>query len=128
VFRVPGTQTAIAQNQDYTLNGPNNPAPAGSVITVYFTGQSALDNPVPSGVAAPLTPLSRAVANVEAFIARDISQLLVNETEVLFAGLTPGLVGVAQANIRVPKVSPGQYYLYLVAGGTGDVVTISIGQ
>lgn len=127
IFRVPGTKTAIAQNEDLTLNAPNNPALAGSVITVYFTGQGAVDNPVPSGAAAPLTPLSRAVAPVRAFIARDNSQLLVNETGVLFAGLTPGLVGVAQANVRLPKVSPGEYLLYLVAAGTGEVVTISIG-
>ena len=40
---------AVAQNADGTLNSSKNPAAANSVITVYLTGQGAVDHPVLDG-------------------------------------------------------------------------------
>jgi len=53
-----GQNRAVAQNQDLSLNGADNPAAVGSIITLYFTGEGASVNPVATGAAAPLTPLS----------------------------------------------------------------------
>jgi len=41
-----GSNLAVAQNQDYTLNTASNPAEAGSYVTAYLTGIGPLDNPV----------------------------------------------------------------------------------
>ncbi|MGI8743046.1 MAG: hypothetical protein ACR2NN_10865 [Bryobacteraceae bacterium] len=101
----------MAQNQDYSLNTPTNGAEAGSVITLYMTGQGPLDNPVPSGTAAVASSLSRATLSVRATIAG-------RGAEVLFAGMTPGLVGVLQVNLVVPPLLPGPYSIDVTIGGS----------
>ena len=102
---------AIAQNagSGNTLNTTKNPAASGSVIVVYLTGQGALDNPVPDGNATPNSPLSTAKATATATIGG------VN-APVQFLGLTPGFVGLAQANIQVPTLPTGDYPLVITAG------------
>ena len=107
-----GNNRAVAQNQDYTVNGVNNPAKAGSVITLYFTGQGVPDNAVATGEAAPLppAPLSAAPATVSATIGGQPAALF-------FVGLTPKFVGLSQANIRIPaSLPPGTYPVQLEMG------------
>ncbi|HTS61735.1 MAG TPA: SBBP repeat-containing protein [Candidatus Acidoferrales bacterium] len=113
---------AVAQNQDYSINSPGTPARPGSYITVYLTGQGALDHPVATGAAAPLDPLSRVLGAPVATIGGAAAQ-------VVFCGLTPGFVGLAQANIQVPLLPPGDYPLVLTIGkGSSPPVTISVGS
>jgi uncharacterized protein (TIGR03437 family) len=102
--------SAILQNQDLSINGPSRPAKAGSVVTVYLTGIGPLDHPVPTGAAAPATSLSRATLPVHVTIGNV-------DTTVQFLGLTPGFVGLAQANLAVPNLSPGQYPIVITVGG-----------
>jgi len=114
---------AIAQNagSGNTLNTTKNPAASGSVIVVYLTGQGALDNHVPDGNATPNSPLSTAKATATAAIGG------VN-APVLFLGLTPGFVGLAQANIQVPALAAGDYPLVITAGtfmSASAVVSVS---
>jgi len=52
-----GTGQAAVVNQDGTINGPNNPAPAGSTIVLYGTGQGQVSPAVADGTAAPSAPL-----------------------------------------------------------------------
>ncbi|MDQ6701294.1 MAG: SBBP repeat-containing protein [Acidobacteriota bacterium] len=99
---------AIAQNQDFSLNTPSNPAKGGSVVVVYLTGQGPLDNRVPTGAAltgsaSATLPYSATIGGVNA--------------PVLFVGLTQGFVGLAQANIVVPSLASGDYPLVLTVGG-----------
>ena len=68
LFQYLPTNRAIVQNQDFSLNSPQNPAPRGSVITVYLTGQGAVNPPVATGQAAPLDPLSRSTGAATARI------------------------------------------------------------
>jgi len=113
---------AVAQNQDYSINSPGTPARPGSYITVYLTGQGALDHPVPTGAAAPLEPLSRVLGVPGATIGGAPAQ-------VVFCGLTPGFVGLAQANILVPPLPPGDYPLVLTIGrGSSPPVMICVGS
>ena len=102
---------AIAQNAgaNFTLNTTKNPAAAGSVIVVYLTGQGALDNPVADGTAAPSSPISNATATPKASINGV-------DAPVQFLGLTPGFVGLAQANIQVPTLPSGDYPLVITVG------------
>lgn len=103
---------AIVQNQDLTLNTPQNPAASGSVITAYLTGQGSVTPRVPTGGTAPeQPPLAIPDAPYSAIIGGQSAR-------VGFLGLTPQLVGLLQANITVPMMSsPGDYPLIVIIGG-----------
>jgi len=118
-----GTNRAVAQNNDakHSLNSSTNPAASGSVITVYLTGQGAVDNIVNDGDAAPTSPLSRATAASSATIGPQ-------NAPIDFLGLTPGFVGLAQANVQVPNLPDGDYPLVITVGGivsTSAIVSVS---
>ena len=93
-----GANRAVVQNQDYSVNGPGNCAAPGSYLTAYLIGSGPLDNPVPTGVAAPLAPLSRQTLTPTAMLGSVAAP-------VSFAGLTPGSVGLVQVNFQAPDVS-----------------------
>jgi uncharacterized protein (TIGR03437 family) len=112
-----GTNRALAQNADSSLNSSSNPAAAGSVITVYLTGQGPLDNAVTDGTAAPTSPLSNATATASATIG------LLN-APIQFLGLAPQFAGLAQANIQVPALATGDYPLVITIGGYVSVSAV----
>jgi uncharacterized protein (TIGR03437 family) len=105
-----GTNHAVATDASNAVNARTAPAASGSVITVYLTGQGAVNNPVADGDATPSSPLAAATATATATIG------LQNAT-VQFLGLSPGFVGLAQANIEVPSLPTGDYPLVLNIGG-----------
>ncbi|MBX3630857.1 MAG: matrixin family metalloprotease, partial [Nitrosomonas sp.] len=86
---------AIALNQNGRLNGPNDPAAGGEVVTLYFTGQGATTPHVPSGHAAPSEPLARVAGAHRVLVAG-------REAKVHYLGLAPGFAGLAQANVEMP--------------------------
>ncbi|MCA2964562.1 MAG: hypothetical protein INH40_11695 [Acidobacteriaceae bacterium] len=113
---------AIAQNQDFRLNDPAAPAPRRSILTVYLTGQGPLDGPLDAGDPAPTTSLLRALAPPAATIGG-------RPANVLFLGLTPGFVGLAQANLEIPADSPAGAAVELTLslnGQPANAATISI--
>lgn len=117
-----GGNRAAALNQDNTLNGPGNAEARGNIIQVYLTGQGAVDPPVSTGQAASLTTLSNARLSKSANIGGQTAN-------VLFLGLAPGFVGLAQANIQIPaNVTPGdQVVMFVTVGGqTSNTATISV--
>ncbi len=69
-------------NQDYSLNGPSAPAPAGSVIQIFATG----------------------LPGEGAGVSVKIHDRLI--TAPLYAGPAPGLIGVQQVNAAVPADLP----------------------
>lgn len=107
---IAGNGTALIQNPDYSLNTPSRPAHVGDTVMVYLIGAGALDNPIPDGVAAPMSVLSRAVADHSATIGGQ-------PASIYFLGMTPGFVGLAQANVTIPSLPSGQYALTLTVGG-----------
>jgi uncharacterized protein (TIGR03437 family) len=122
IFQYPESNAAVALNQDGSLNGPNNPEARGNVIVVFLTGQGPVSPPVPTGQAAPLDPLSRATLSFGANIGGVAAP-------VQFLGLTPGFVGLAQANIQIPaSVTPGNsVVMYVIVDGqAGNTATISV--
>jgi uncharacterized protein (TIGR03437 family) len=91
-----GSGAAIAVNVDGTLNTQKNPAIAGSIITLYGTGQGFVPGAPPDGQA------STAVQNPRpptVFIFPDS----VSSTGIKYAGLAPGQVGVWQVNVQIPS-------------------------
>jgi uncharacterized protein (TIGR03437 family) len=83
-----------ALNQDGTINSLDNPAPRGSVMTIWVTGGAPPFPPVPNGTIAT-GPNEYYVGTLTAGAA------LVG---TLYAGAAPGLVaGVAQINFIAPN-------------------------
>jgi uncharacterized protein (TIGR03437 family) len=101
---------AAAQNADHSANSSSKPATVGSVVSAYLTGQGPVDHPVADGKAAVSSPLAHATDTVSATIGGVAAM-------VQFLGLAPGFVGLAQANIEVPKLATGDYPMVITVGG-----------
>jgi len=110
-----GNNIAVAQNYpSYALNSAASPAPAGSVVIVYFTGGGPVKNggALKSGTATP----NNSYPTTETATAT----LGGMPATVEFAGLTPGFIGLYQANIVVPALAKGGHTLVLNIGGTNS--------
>jgi uncharacterized protein (TIGR03437 family) len=87
---------AVAVNQDGTVNSQDNPASAGSVMTMWVTG-AALPNPIPGNGQVATGAQEYFVGTLTADGAL---------VKILYAGAAPGLVaGVAQINFVAPDHS-----------------------
>ncbi|HTC35035.1 MAG TPA: hypothetical protein VK724_16790 [Bryobacteraceae bacterium] len=112
-----GSGQIAALNQDGSLNNGANPATAGSVVTLYATGQGLaagmpLDGQPAEGlVETPETP--------QVFINSEY----VPAGDVLFSGLAPGFAGLWQINVRVPSdVPPGDVLVFITYGGINSIL------
>jgi uncharacterized protein (TIGR03437 family) len=95
IFTIPGAGRGVVINQDGTLNAADNAEARGRVLVVYLTGIGILDGNLEAGKPAPATRLYRAALDSSATVGgRDVP--------ILFLGLTPGFVGLAQANLQLP--------------------------
>jgi uncharacterized protein (TIGR03437 family) len=100
----------VATNQDGTPNSAAEPAPPGTVLTVYGTGEGLTDGSNQAGRVAevpyahPQLSVSLTVGGVYA--------------EILYVGSAPGLIGVFQVNARMPGgyVQPGTASMVLTVG------------
>ena len=100
----------VAVNPDGSPNSSAEPAARGTIVTVYGTGEGLTDGPNQAGHVAEL-PYPRPklpVTVTEAGVA----------AEILYFGSAPGLVGVFQANVRLPGgyVPPGPVDLVVYVG------------
>lgn len=114
---------AVAQDSQGKLIGPVSPAKPGDTITVYFVGSSQLSEPLSAGDAAPLDRLIRVTGTNNV-------QLNGVTFQTDFVGLTPGGVGLLQANVRLPAVmTNGEYKLTLLLAGTrSNEVKLSVAR
>jgi uncharacterized protein (TIGR03437 family) len=104
-----GTNRAVAVNQDYSVNAPDHPALVGGWVTVYMSGEGAVNPVVASGAASPGNPVALPMLPVTATIGGQ-------PADVLFAGLAPGGVGLFQVNLRIPALASGDYPLIVTVG------------
>ncbi|MCC6362272.1 MAG: metallophosphoesterase [Bryobacterales bacterium] len=122
IFRVP-TQQGLAPaivHLDGTLVTSSAPAAAGEWVSVYLTGLGAVAPPITAGRAAPALPLARATAAVRVTVGGAAA-------EVSFSGLTPGLSGLYQINLKVPAALPaGPQPLQITAAGLTDTVRLEL--
>ncbi len=90
-----GAGQAAAINQDGTINSASNPAPIGSVISLYATGGGQIS---PAGVdgQVSISPLATQSLPVQVYIG----QMVIPTTELQYAGAAPGeIAGVMQINV-----------------------------
>ncbi len=82
----------------------------GGIAALYGTGLGPVSQPVAAGAPAPAQPLAAATRSVSARIGGQ-------DAPVVFAGLAPGLAGVAQWNIRLPTLAAGEHPVSVTVGG-----------
>ncbi len=119
-----GSGAGAIQNQDGSLNTSSNPAAAGSIVTIYLTGQGYISGMPPDGdisgkaLSTPITPT--------VFIVGEPNPVPV--ANIKYSGLAPTLVGVWQINVQIPldvislPATPVQVFIQvngLVSGGGG---------
>jgi uncharacterized protein (TIGR03437 family) len=116
----PGLFVAL-NNADSTPNGPDHPAAPGDFLIVYMTGQGPVSQPVQDGVPTPNPPpLFNATTPYSATIGQANAM-------TSFLGLSPGFVGLAQADVQVPQLSSGTFPLVITVGGVAsNIVQISV--
>jgi uncharacterized protein (TIGR03437 family) len=89
----------IAIHTDFSsLVTDENPAAPGEIVHIYLMGGGAVSPPVATGVAAPISPLSRITTPISVVAAG-----YGNPVQVSFFGLAPGTIGVWQMDVEVPS-------------------------
>jgi uncharacterized protein (TIGR03437 family) len=112
------------QHVDGLLSQPVN---AGDFVSIYATGLGPVSETIPSGQPTPLTPSITSKPKVDALI-NGVA------TNVQFAGLAPGYVGLYQVNAQIPPQTAAsnaisvQLVVHLPNGTTvlSNVVTIAV--
>jgi len=107
---------AIALNPDGTLNIPSNPAPAGSIVTLWATGTGLLNVAQPDGRIVPQS----ADPIMQVPIAAENSAL-----QILYGGQAPiAVLGLTQINVRLPPTAGTVAVQFQQAGEQSDTVLI----
>ena len=106
-----GQNRAVVVNQNSSVNSTTAPAKVGDVVVAYFTGGGPVTAsgklvtgaPTPSGLSPVSGSSSITVGGVTATSA--------------YIGLTPGGIGLYQANFTIPKVAAGDRQLVITIAG-----------
>ncbi|HTW67966.1 MAG TPA: hypothetical protein VME17_25300 [Bryobacteraceae bacterium] len=109
-------------NADGTVNSAGNGAKVGDEVVVYFTGGGPVDasgklttgDPSPAGLSPVTGDNSITVGGAQA--------------QVVYMGLSPGSVGLYQANFIVPQLAKGSYAVIVTIAGyasNNPVMTVS---
>ena len=112
------TNRAVIVNKDGSVNSAAAGAAVGDEVVAYFTGGGPVQNAsaqvtghaAPSGLSPTTGNWSVTVGGVQAPI-------------VDYIGLTPGSVGLYQANFRVPQLARGTYPVVITIGGQASTNT-----
>lgn len=112
-----GSGQVAALNQDGALNNGANPAKAGSIVTLYATGQGPIIGMPPDGQIAQ-----------GIFATAEMPQVFINSGfvpggDVQWSGLAPGFAGLWQINVKVPlDAPPGDVVVFLIYGGVNSIL------
>ena len=119
IFTINGTQ-AIVQNPNGSINSSTSPAHVGDILVAYLTGGGAVD----SGSWITGAPSPNAPASVRAPYTLTVGT---EPAQVQYLGLTPGFVGLYQANFKLPSLTPGDYPIVVtVAGNASNAATVAV--
>ncbi|HEY6343976.1 MAG TPA: hypothetical protein VIY49_20975 [Bryobacteraceae bacterium] len=117
------TNRAVVTNSDGSVNSSANPASVGDEVVTWFTGGGPVNasGKLTTGAAAPsgLSPVTG---------AHSVTVGGTNAT-VDYMGLTPGGIGLYQANFIVPTLAKGTYAVQItIAGFASNSPLITIGN
>jgi uncharacterized protein (TIGR03437 family) len=132
-------QAAVINDADNTVNGPGNPAAAGSYISIFATGQGFVqgapaDGDIPRGGLVKTSAVPKVFIN-GCYVDDANCTHETGVDTVSFSGLSPQFPGVWQINVRIPKTTgPGaQLPLFIVmdnvtsqAAPNGYITTIAV--
>jgi uncharacterized protein (TIGR03437 family) len=113
-----GSGPGAILNQNYSLNGPNNPAAKGSIVMVYMTGEGQTS---PAGVTGAITLPNLPPPQVTPSPLLTSIGVLINGQPAAwtYAGEAPGLAaGLLQLNVQIPQTAQS---------GVPNSITVSIG-
>jgi uncharacterized protein (TIGR03437 family) len=115
--------TIIAQHSNYTLVSSTSPAHPNEPLMTYLVGMGATSVTVPSGTATP----SNGTVSVT---VQPTVQVDGQNADILFAGLTPGGIGLYQINFVVPSSAKTGNLKVVVTQGAAEanVVTLPVAQ
>ncbi len=112
-----GSGQIAAFNQDGSVNNGANPAKAGSVVTLYGTGQGAIHGMPPDGQGA------QGIVETSETPQVFINSGFVSGGDVLFSGLAPGFAGLWQINVKVPSdAPPADVVVFVIYGGVNSIL------
>ena len=117
-----GTGQGAILNQDGSYNSDKNPAPAGTIVSLFGTGEGATTPALPDGALVISTPYSLPNQKVTVTIGDQ-------PAEVTYAGAAPFLpTGVLQINARIPAGVTGDAAIVVSVGGisTSRKVTVAV--
>ncbi len=113
-FNASGSGTAVALNQDGSVNSATNPAVKGSVVVLFATGEGDTNPPGQDGLIAssdilrePVLPVALTIGGISA--------------QVLYAGASPGNVaGVMEVEAVVPATAASARILCMLSVGSAS--------
>ena len=108
-----GNNRAVIVNEDGSVNAAGNGAKPGSVVVAYLIGSGPLDNPIPTGELAPLSPLSHEKLTTTVKIGSAV-------VTPQFAGMAPGFAGLMQVNFAMPSLPAGDYPIQVTIGSASS--------
>jgi uncharacterized protein (TIGR03437 family) len=114
-----GSGPGAILNQNFSLNGPGNPAAKGSIVMVYLTGEGQTS---PAGVTGAITTATLPPPQVTPAPLLQTIGVLINGQPALwtYAGEAPGLAaGLMQLNVQIPPTAQS---------GVPNSITVSIGS
>jgi uncharacterized protein (TIGR03437 family) len=113
-----GSGPGAILDADYSLNGPANPAAAGSVVVIYATGGGQTNPPTTSGmVTTAAMPLADSVTVTVGG----------QPAQVLYAGNAGGEVGgMVQINLQLPAGVTGTVPVIVTVGNHVSQATITM--
>ncbi len=111
IFTLPQSSQAAALNADLSVNGLSNPAPKGSIIVLFATGEgqtspAGVDGKVAANTyPTPILPVSITIGGSSATL--------------LYGGAAPAEVaGVLQLNVQIPPGTPSGVVPVILKVGT----------
>ncbi len=123
-----GSGPGAILNQDYSVNGPGNPAAKGSIVMVFMTGEGQTS---PPGVTGAITTGTLPPPQVTPAPLLPIS-VLINGSPALwtYAGEAPGMAaGLMQLNVQIPANAPSgplSIQVYIGSNISQNGVTVSV--
>jgi uncharacterized protein (TIGR03437 family) len=111
-----GIGQGAIENENYTINSPNNPEMVGHFIQIFATGEGLT---VPRGVDGAISPTRLPLPTPAGAVTVTIGGVPVPASDIIYAGEAPGsFAGEMQIDARIPAgLSAGPQPIFITVGG-----------